>query len=45
MLLEFPQHPLCQPDCAGLNQNNEIHDAGEEELKPSAWADLDKLKL
>jgi uncharacterized protein len=45
MLLEFPQHPLCKPDCAGLKpkigQAREIAD----ESTASAWAELDKLKL
>jgi uncharacterized protein len=45
MLLEFPQHPLCKPDCGGLK--TKIGKAREiaDESTPSAWADLDKLKL
>jgi uncharacterized protein len=47
ILLGFPQHPLCDVDCRGL----EKPDVGR--LKPnqpargksSAWAELDKLKL
>jgi uncharacterized protein len=47
ILLEFPQHPLCRPDCGGLKpkagKSRKI--AGEKEPKPSAWAELNKLKL
>jgi uncharacterized protein len=46
MLLDFPQHPLCKPDCAGLKKKNSAPkaEAGE---KPAAaaWAELDKLKI
>jgi len=46
MLLEFPQHPLCKPDCAGLKKKSKVPKAdGTEKLKPSAWSELDKLKL
>ena len=48
MLLEFPQHPLCKPDCAGwvkIVKGKALKTAGGNELKPSAWAELDKLKL
>ena len=48
MLLEFPQHPLCKPDCAGLGKIGKGRAgkaARENELEPSAWAELDKLKL
>jgi uncharacterized metal-binding protein YceD (DUF177 family) len=48
ILLEFPQHPLCKPDCAGLKKTR-IGEAGKsggkKELKPSAWSELNKLKL
>jgi len=41
MLLEFPQHPLCKPDCGGLN-----NDRGDRhELGLSAWNELDKLNF
>lgn len=47
ILLGFPQHPLCKPDCVGLKpktgRSKKV--AGEEEQKPSAWAELNKLKL
>jgi uncharacterized protein len=41
MLLEFPQHPVCKPDCAGLKKNGR----GEVEKGPSAWNELDKLNF
>ena len=40
MLLEFPQHPLCKPDCKGLKIGEKPCDNNE-----SAWAELNKLKL
>ncbi len=48
MLLEFPQHPLCKPDCRGLERpkTGRARDAGgRDKLTPSAWVELDKLKL
>jgi uncharacterized protein len=48
ILLEFPQHPLCQTDCAGLTKKSfgqAQKNVGKTETKPSAWAKLDKLKL
>ncbi|MES1180687.1 MAG: YceD family protein [Verrucomicrobiota bacterium] len=46
MLLDFPQHPLCKPDCAGLKKKSNVsHAEGSEEPKPAVWAELDKLKL
>ncbi len=45
MLLEFPQHPLCKPDCAGLKKPKAKKAAGKVESRSSAWAELDKLKL
>ena len=47
-LLGFPQHPLCRPDCGGLKQaktGKARKTAGKDETKPSAWAELNKLKL
>jgi uncharacterized metal-binding protein YceD (DUF177 family) len=44
MLLEFPQHPVCKPDCAGLKKDRH----GKAEMSPSdpsAWNELDKLKI
>jgi uncharacterized protein len=47
ILLEFPQHPLCRPDCYGLKpktgKSKKIAD--KVEPKPSAWTELNKLKL
>ncbi len=48
ILLEFPQHPVCKPDCGGLKKasvGKARKTAGKEESKPSAWAELNKLKL
>ncbi len=48
MLLELPRHPLCQPDCRGLEKaktGKAKKAGGKDELTPSAWAELDKLKL
>jgi uncharacterized protein len=47
ILLGFPQHPLCKPDCVGLKTNigKSKTIAGKEETKPSAWIELNKLKL
>lgn len=45
MLLEFPQHPLCKPDCAGLKPKKKANPAADDGEKPSPWGALDKLKL
>jgi uncharacterized protein len=48
MLLEFPRHPLCRPDCPGLEKmksGKAKNTGGKDEKVPSAWAELDKLKL
>ena len=48
ILLEFPQHPLCRPDCGGLKKasvGQARKTAGKDESKPSAWAELNKPKL
>lgn len=50
ILLEFPQHPLCETGCRGLPANlagktKKSGDAGPVEGKTSAWTALDKLKL
>jgi uncharacterized protein len=46
ILLNFPQHPLCKPDCAGIKQKKTVHEVEFAE-KPAVavWAELDKLKL
>ncbi len=46
MLLEFPQHPLCKPECAGLKKQSTVQKTGDEAAaRPSPWTQLDKLKL
>jgi len=49
ILLEFPQHPLCDPECRGLPETisgkpENTSGVGDEEGS-SAWAELNKLKL
>jgi len=50
ILLEFPQHPLCKPDCGGLPKTRGGKAKKAAGLEPgpqesSAWAELDKLKF
>jgi len=47
MLLEFPQHPLCKTDCAGLKKKKSSAKkaAGEEPPLDDPWAALNRLKL
>jgi uncharacterized metal-binding protein YceD (DUF177 family) len=45
MLLEFPPHPVCKPDCGGLKKGPAPKTGGKDVVPSSAWADLDKLKL
>jgi uncharacterized metal-binding protein YceD (DUF177 family) len=48
ILLGFPQHPLCRPDCGGLKQasvGKVLKTVGKDKSKPSTWAELNKLKL
>jgi uncharacterized protein len=49
ILLEFPQHPLCNPDCRGLSGPLPGHQStgsvSHVEDIPSAWAELNKLKF
>ncbi len=50
ILLEFPQHPLCEADCSGMpKENRGIADkasgTGQTKEHSSAWAQLDKLKF
>lgn len=49
IVLAFPRHPLCKPDCGGLAATRKTPaDAGSAEKatpNPSTWAALDKLKL
>ena len=46
ILLNFPQHPLCKTDCAGLKPKGKASKAEAVE-KPAVavWFELDKLKL
>jgi uncharacterized metal-binding protein YceD (DUF177 family) len=41
IVLSFPQHPLCRPDCKGLEKAPQR----EPELTSTAWSELNKLKL
>jgi uncharacterized protein len=47
ILLEFPQHPLCKPDCRGLEKisTGKAKTGGESKIISSVWTKLDKLKL
>lgn len=48
IVLAFPQHPLCKPDCKGLEQPAKSSVANaqhESELTSSAWSELNKLKF
>lgn len=49
ILLAFPTHPVCDPDCVGLTGKSpgamKEKDSGPAEAKPSAWSELDKLKF
>jgi uncharacterized metal-binding protein YceD (DUF177 family) len=49
ILLAFPQHPLCKPDCSGLlpkpSKGRQTTDDIPEKGVSSAWTELDKLKL
>lgn len=47
ILLEFPQHPLCKPDCRGLEKisTGRAKTGGEGRVASPAWKKLDKLKL
>jgi uncharacterized protein len=48
-LLEFPQHPLCEPGCGGLPDRKtgkkKTNDPAGTDQTPSTWSALDKLKL
>lgn len=50
IILEFPQHPLCKPECGGLlkrpgGKKTEVTGTGQIRDSSSAWAELNKLKL
>jgi uncharacterized protein len=43
ILLEFPQHPLCESDCAGLP--NRLEKRAKKNEGSAVWSELNKLKL
>ena len=44
MLLEFPQHPACEPECGGLKKKERA--TGKiSKTGGSAWKQLDKLEF
>jgi uncharacterized protein len=50
ILLEFPQHPLCDPECRGLpatsvGKAKQARGPGPEQSSSPAWAELNKLKF
>jgi uncharacterized protein len=49
ILLEFPQHPLCDQECRGLLKaavrTPEEKSSDQTKSGPSAWAELNKLKF
>ena len=50
ILLAFPQHPLCEPDCGGLAGSQrgpgpEPSGLAKSTTTSSAWAELNKLKF
>lgn len=46
ILLAFPQHPLCEPECKGLpNPWKSTVETPGGNSSGSAWAELNKLKL
>ena len=45
MLLEFPRHPLCKPDCGGLITKTGKVRKNADGIAPSVWTELDKLEL
>jgi uncharacterized metal-binding protein YceD (DUF177 family) len=50
ILLQFPQHPLCEPGCCGLSitppgSDKKSSGASQKVETSSAWAELNKLKF
>ena len=48
ILLSFPQHPLCEPECKGLGKAriDQKHGFNQEpDSTSAAWAELNKLKF
>jgi uncharacterized metal-binding protein YceD (DUF177 family) len=49
ILLEYPQHPLCEADCAGLpnraEKNAKQKKGASQTPESSVWSELNKLKF
>jgi uncharacterized protein len=50
ILLEFPRHPVCSPECRGLPKTligkaKSTSSTGKTDVGSPAWAELNKLKL
>jgi uncharacterized metal-binding protein YceD (DUF177 family) len=50
IVLAFPQHPLCEPECRGMlsplaEPDRQSSDGAGNGAPSSAWIELDKLKL
>ena len=50
ILLEFPRHPVCTPECRGLPKTSigkaiNASGTGKTDMGSPAWAELNKLKL
>lgn len=49
ILLEFPRHPLCEPECGGVKRavrgKSPSTGAPQVEKNPALWAELNKLKF
>ncbi len=50
ILLEFPQHPLCEPECRGLSgsafgPDHPAGSAGQASAGSAVWDELNKLKF
>lgn len=45
ILLAFPQHPLCKPECGGLSDASLNPEKTPDSVPASAWSELNKLKF
>lgn len=46
IVLALPQHPLCNPECAGLKSpEKDLQAEQKPQAASAAWAELNKLKL
>ncbi len=50
ILLAFPQHPLCNPECSGLptgypGKRKQTSTTGQPQMGSTAWNELNKLKF